>query len=99
MLEGLSYLYACVHKTTTVTQETDQSFSLFKTTFQENLREMTDDRLARGKCVSFNACVIGVLVFGGTNDDTGVKHYKEAFAIAFSPERNRHAWAVGVQHH
>ena len=55
---------------------------------------MTDDRLARGKSVCFNSWVIGVLVFGGIDDITGVRHYKDAFAVAFSPERNRHAWAV-----
>ena len=38
--------------------------------------------------------MIGILVFGGTNDVIGVKHCKDSFAIAFSPERNRHAWAV-----
>ena len=38
--------------------------------------------------------MIGVLVFGGANDETGVKDYKDSFAIAFSPERNRHAWAI-----
>ena len=54
---------------------------------------MTDDELAQGKSVSFNACVlIGVLVFGGTDDETLVKYYKDA--IAFLPERNQHAWAT-----
>ena len=38
--------------------------------------------------------MIGVLVFRGTDDVTRVRHYKDAFAVAFSPERNRHAWAV-----
>ena len=56
---------------------------------------MTDSRLARGKSVSFYATVIGVLVFGATNDETGVKYYKVSFArIAFLPERNRHTWAT-----
>ena len=88
------YLYPSVPNTTAVTQERDQSFSLFKTSFQDNLRQMIDDRLARGKSVSFNATVIGELVFGGTDDETGVKYCKDSFAIAFSPSRNRQARAT-----
>ena len=58
------YLYPSVPNTTAVTQERDQSFSLFKTSFQDNLRQMIDGRLTRGKDVSFSSTVIGVLVFG-----------------------------------
>ena len=88
------YLYPCVPNTTAVTQETDQLYSLFKTIFRENLRKLTDDRLAEGKSVSFNAIVIGTLVFGGKDTVTGVNDYKDAYASAFSPERNLSAWAA-----
>ena len=58
---------------------------------------MTDGRLADGKSVSFNAIVIGTLVFGGKDDVTGLNDYKYAYAIAFSPKRNQSAWAAVLE--
>ena len=38
--------------------------------------------------------MIGTLVFGGKDTVTGVNDYKDAYASAFSPERNLSAWAA-----
>jgi len=88
------YLYPCVPNTTAITQETDQSFGLFKSVFRKSLKKLTDDRLARGLNVSFKPSIVGVLVFGGIDHDTEISDYEDAYAIAFSAEKNAIAWAA-----
>ena len=50
---------------------------------------MTDDALEQYGKVTLNMAAIGDLVFGVRGDTTG--KYKAAYALAFSPERNRAA--------
>ena len=84
-------LYPGVPNTTAVTQETDRSYGMFKNLFRCNLERLTNDRLAEGLSVSFNQSIIGLLVFGSGSN------YVDAFAEAFSHERNKAAWeAVGA---
>ena len=60
------YLYPSVPNTAAVSQETDQSFGLFKSTFRNNLEQLTCDRLEAEKSVSFNCSIILVsLALGG----------------------------------
>mmetsp|Transcript_13382 Transcript_13382/g.31511 ORF Transcript_13382/g.31511 Transcript_13382/m.31511 type:complete len:575 (+) Transcript_13382:842-2566(+) len=87
------YLYPCVPNTTAVTQETDQSFGLFKTVFRQNLNQITDDRLELNKNASYTPRLIGLLVFGGEDPVTKIGGYKDAFAVGFSKDRNLAAWA------
>ena len=55
--------------------------------------ESDDKRFTRtGGQVSLNMAAIGDLVFGVRGDRTG--KYKAAYTLAFSPERNRAAWAA-----
>ena len=88
------YLYPSVPNTTAVSQETDQSFGLFKSIFRSNLQKLTCNRLEAEESVSFNSSIIGLLVFGGKDLQTNVDGYEDAFAIAFSPEKNKAAWAA-----
>ena len=88
------YVYPSIPNTTAVSHETEQLFSLFKSAFQKNLDKLTSDRLEAEKSVSFNSSIIGLLVFRGTNVITNIEGYQDAFATAFSPERNRVAWAT-----
>ena len=88
------YLYPGVPNTTAITQETDQSFGEFKSKFRANLNALVDERLAKGgKSVSFRPDVVGLLVFGGVDPVTKYSKFYDAYAIAFSPEKNRAAWA------
>ena len=46
---------------------------------------------------SFKPYVVGLLVFGGIDPVTKSSQFFDAYAMAFSPEMNRAAWAfVGV---
>ena len=63
----------------------------------ENLRKLTDDsRLEREKSISFNSTVVRLLAGLWRNqwDVMGVRNHKDAFAIAFSPEKNQSTWAI-----
>ena len=77
------YLYPRVLNTTTVTHKTDQSSGLFKPSLQENLGKLTDDWLALEKSILSNSTVIGLLVFRGTDETTGMTNDKDVFAITF----------------
>ena len=94
------YLYPGVPNTTHVTQETDQSYGLFKSIVRKNLEQITADRLSAKKkpetknvTLNFPPSLIGLLVFGGVDEATGVSGYEDAFAAAFAEEKNREAWA------
>ena len=86
-------LYPGVPNTTHVTQETDISYGLFKSKFQENLDRLTRDRLRYGMGSSIHSSIVGlVLVFSGKDPVTGCRDYVDAFATAFSPQKNKEAW-------
>ena len=82
------YVTPCVPNTTHVTQETDQSYGLFKTNYRKNLESITEYRFTRG--LTLKTTDLGLLVFGGQVDDS--LELVNAFEIAFSKEKNLHAW-------
>ena len=86
------YLYPCVPNTTAVTQETDQSYGPFKTAFRANLSKICDDRLTHNKPIQFAPYLCGLFVFGGTDPETGLSDYRNAFEEAFSTERCVAVW-------
>ena len=58
------------------------------------MNRLVDEKLAQGKIVSLKPDVVGLLVFGGMDPLTKSSNYYDAYAIAFSPEKNLAAWAV-----
>ena len=87
------YLYPGVPNTTSVSQETDQNYGLFKSIFRENLDSIVQGRLAANKSTSIKSSLIGLLVFGGEDPETKQGSFKNAFAQSFSKEKCLQAWA------
>ena len=85
-------LYPGVPNTTAITQETDQSYGLFKSKFRQNLEKITQHRIKNDKTVSILPWMVGLLVFGGVDPVTTCTGYHNAFEIAFSKEKNLSAW-------
>ena len=52
-----------------------------------------DERLAKGKPVSFKQDVVGLLVLGGVDPVINYSKFYDAYVIAISTEKNRAAWA------
>lgn len=76
-----------VPNTTHVTQETDQNYGPFKTIYFHNLEILVKSRYARNMTLS--VADIPLLIFGGEDGDVVLE---DAFAKAFSPERNLAVW-------
>ena len=81
-----------VPNTTAVTQETDQNYGPFKGRFRANLGEIVDARIAVKKSVSLQPWLVGLIVFGGTDEETGMEIKKCAFSAGFSKEACLSAW-------
>ena len=62
--------------------------------FQQNLQELTSDRLTQEKTISFNLTQVGLPVFIGEDNVTRISMYKDAYALAFSKEHSVGAWAL-----
>lgn len=91
------YLYPGVPNTTHVTQETDRNYGPFKTQFVTNLKNVVENRIVKGlggiKCVTLPMWMVGLIVFGGTDPDTGFKVEECAYSRGFSTEACLNAWA------
>ncbi len=85
-------IYPSVPNTTAVTQETDQSYGPFKSKFAQNLKALSDARIAGDFPTSFPPWLVGLLVFGGT-DPISRFVVESAFEFGFSPEKNLNAWS------
>ena len=57
------------------------------------MEKITEDRTSRGLNPSFKQTMVGALVFGKEDPDTGISEYKDAYGEAFSRERNLKVWA------
>ena len=66
------YLYPCISNTTVVTQETDQTYSKFKTRFCTNLELLVDECITQDKSVKVLQYKLALLVFGGKDPETGL---------------------------
>ncbi len=87
-LQGM-YLMPGVPNTTQVTQETDQSYGQYKSSYRNNLRLLSMRRQPLRKPVLLTD--LALLVFGGTDRVTGSK-IENTFEKAFSHERNISCW-------
>jgi hypothetical protein len=86
------YIYPCVPNTTAVTQETDQLYGPFKSFFRENLCNVSADRIEHNKPLSFSPHLLGLFVFGGTDPETNIGGYRNAFGDAFTREKCKAVW-------
>ena len=88
------YLVPGVPNMTAVSQETDQSYGIFKSNYRGNLEKLAEDRFSRGKTLKITD--LTTLVFGVEEDNNPLGLFN-AFVLAFSVKKNLHAWrAVGA---
>ena len=89
-------LYPGIPNTTAVTQETDQSYGPFQSKLRTNLKRLIDERLHTKKATTLAPWIVGLVVFGGEDPETGCV-VGSAFQEGFSIPQNLNAWAkVGV---
>ena len=86
-------LYPVVPNTTAVSQETDQVYRLFKSIFCKHLDKISSGQKRNNKPVSFAPSLVGLFVFGGTDPETNISGWRNAFVIAFSKEKCLHSWS------
>ena len=84
-------LYPGVPNTTAVTQETDQSYGPFQTAIRTNLQLIIDERLRIDATRSLSPWIIGLVVFGGEDPETGLI-VESAFQKGFDRAHNINAW-------
>jgi hypothetical protein len=87
-LHGL-YLVPGVPNTTHHTQETDQNYGIFKSSFRENLCKISQCWFENS--LTLKVCNLLLLVFGGECPSTGLV-LRDSFSDAFSIERNLSCW-------
>jgi hypothetical protein len=85
-------LYPSVPNTTAVTQETDQSYGPFQSKLRTNLQVLIDERLHAEKPTSLSPWIVGLVVFGGEDPETGCV-VESAFQAGFNHTQNLRAWA------
>ena len=87
-----SSLYPGVPNTTMVTQEMDQSYGLFQLKLCTNLQVLIDECLHAEKPTSLSPWIVGLVVFGGEDPETGCV-VESAFQEGFAHLQNLRAWA------
>ena len=85
------YLYPGVPNTTSVSQETDRNYGVFKSIYRENIEMFAFNRERCNKSTTPNMAVVGLFIFGGIDPETGC-NYKNAFEAAFSKKKCLEAW-------
>jgi hypothetical protein len=80
-------LYPCVPNTTHVTQETDQLYGPFKTTFIESLDCICEARMRKKVSLSLQPKLVGLPLFGGFDADSECHVDVSAFEQAFSRQK------------
>ena len=85
-------LYPGVPNTTAVTQETDQSYGPFQSKLRTNLEALIDERLHAEKATTLAPWIVGLVVFGGEDPETGCV-VGSAFQEGFNIPQNLNAWA------
>jgi hypothetical protein len=84
-------LFPGVPNTTAVTQETDQNYGPFQGACRTNLQLLIDERIHQEKSTSLSPWIVGLVVFGGMDPETGLI-VRSAFQEGFSEEQNISAW-------
>jgi hypothetical protein len=85
-------LYPGVPNTTAVSQEMDQSHGPFQGAVRTNIQRIIDECIAANKTRSLMPWLIGLIVFGGKDPETGLI-VESAFQCGFSHAHNINAWA------
>ncbi len=78
--------------TTAVWQETDRNYGPFKTQFCNNLAAIAAARLAAKKSVLLQPWLVGLIVFGGVDEVTGLELSDCAFSQGFLREACLNPW-------
>ena len=84
-------LFPGVPNTTAVMQETDQNYGPFKTKYCKNLDAVVDARIRLGKPTTIPTWQVGLIVFGGVDQEMDVT-IESAFEQGFSRVNCRRAW-------
>ena len=84
-------LYPSVPNTNAVTHETDQSYDPFQTAIRTNLQLIIDERLRIDATRSLLPWIIGLVVFGGEDPQTGLI-VESAFQKGFDHTHNINTW-------
>ena len=87
-LQGF-YLVPGVPNTTSKTQETDQNYGPFKSSFRNNIRLLSQARFERK--LTLQVTDLPLLVFGGKCPKTGVD-LTDSFTSAFNVAANLNCW-------
>lgn len=89
------YLYPGVPNTTGVSQETDRNYGPFKTQFRVNFDKIIQERIIKGKSTNMSPWMIGLVVFGGKDHETGlvIGESENAFEVGFFRDACLSAWA------
>jgi hypothetical protein len=85
------YLFPGVPNATSVHQETDQNYGPFKSTVHRNMDAITTESYKQRKNLSLTQELIGLIVFGGVHEPTGVV-CENAVESGFSKAQNKAAW-------
>eukprot|EP00956_Cyclotella_meneghiniana_P009718 scaffold13462_cov36-Cyclotella_meneghiniana.AAC.2 len=85
------YLFPSLPNATSVSQETDQNYGLFKSIVRRNLEDVSTEAFEQRKEIELGASLMGLICFGGSHDDTGVI-CRSAVDEGFSEERNNDSW-------
>lgn len=86
-------LYPGVPNATSVHQETDQTYGLFKTRYTQNLEKFAADRERKNMSTAPNVSHYGLFVFGGTDPQSDCV-YQNSFEDSFAKERCLKSWAA-----
>ena len=87
------YCYLGVPNTTQVTQETDQNYGTFKSTFRQNLETLSQARFdIDNTLVITDLPLLPLLVFGGKYYGITDVACRDAFTEGFSIDANLNFW-------
>ena len=71
----------------------DSKYGLFKTQICTNLDRVVRERLFKKVSLSMQSWLAGLMIFGGTDPDTGYFIETSAFELGFSRSHCKNAWA------
>ena len=84
-------LFPGVPNTTAVTQETDRIYNVFKTCVRINPNLLIKQRIIAGASKLMQPWMCGLIIFGGTDPDTGYKVEVSPFNPAFTKKHCKSA--------
>jgi hypothetical protein len=85
-------MYPGIPNTTHMSQETDQQYGAFKTQFSINLDTIVEGRINSGVSLSLQPELVGLPLFGGVDNETGVHVTRSAFKVGISKAKCLCMW-------